>query len=149
METLCTLGEMPMRSHALTPPFLLVLAILTAAAAAAQPPVAFGPDVQVSAASIGFAPNAAVDVGYPRVAVFSDGGFVVVWTVGEAGRTVQHVRIFAGPGGAGAAESERLLVAASGLQEADSVAALPDDSFVVAYTQVDASGLGVVMAARF
>jgi hypothetical protein len=136
-----------MRSNALTPPLLLVLALSTAAAA--QPPVALGVEVQVSATPIGVAPSAAVEVGQPRVAVFSDGGFVVVWTVGEPGRTVQHVRIFAGPGGAGAAKSERLLVPADGLQEANSVAALSDNSFVVVYTQVAASGLGVVMAARF
>jgi hypothetical protein len=35
METPRTLGETPMRSNALTPPFLLVLALSTAAAAAA------------------------------------------------------------------------------------------------------------------
>ena len=111
----------------LSPPFarvsfLLFLACWAAVTAAhplpavAAPPLPNGPDIQVNASTLGGQRN-------PQVAVFSDGGFVVVWTLQAVakGRSVLHARSFAADGEP--TSGEFLLVNQPGSQSIDAVAA--------------------------
>jgi hypothetical protein len=99
--------------------FLACCAAATAAhplQAAAAPPLPNGPDIQVNASALGGQRN-------PQVAVFPDGGFVVVWTVQAVakGRSVLHARSFAADGKP--TSGEFLLVDQPGSQSIDAVAA--------------------------
>ncbi|HVT18087.1 MAG TPA: hypothetical protein VHQ90_18175 [Thermoanaerobaculia bacterium] len=82
-----------------------------------------------------------------QVATFPDGGFVVVWTVGQPGGAVLHARLFAADGTPAGHEFQ--LVRSFGSQGVDSVAALGDGSFAVAYEQRNAANRSIVLAARF
>jgi hypothetical protein len=84
--------------------------------AAAVPPLPNGPDIQVNASTFGGQRN-------PQVAVFPDGGFVVVWTVQAVakGRSVLHARSFSASGEP--TSGEFLLVSQPGSQSIDAVAA--------------------------
>jgi hypothetical protein len=130
---------------------LLVAAVSAPALTAAGPPLPVGPEIRVNRGNAGVHCN-------PQVAVFPDGGFVVVWTVAPDGTgpsacvpglaaTALHARLFAADGTA--SNGELRLVRPFGPQLAGSVAALGDGSFLVAYQQTNARGRSIVMAARF
>jgi hypothetical protein len=76
----------------------------------------------------------------PSVAVFPDGGFVVVWTAGpKDGHKVVHARLFSKNGTP--ASGEFLLTDKSpGSQNADQVVADRDGSFLLAWTEVSPQG---------
>ncbi len=129
-----------MRIHRLLASAVLVLAATAAPAApaalaretapAAAGP-ALGPQIQVNVSTLNVQAN-------PRVAVFPDGGFVVVWeAAGKAGsgrqKVVLHARLFAANGAP--ASGETLLVNAPGSAALDGVAVIGLGSFVVAWDQ--------------
>jgi hypothetical protein len=138
--------------------FLVLLVLLVVAVAppalpalpAVGPPLPIGPEIRVNGSDAGVQCN-------PQVAVFPDGGFVVVWTVAPGGTdpsaclyglaNTLHARRFAADGSP--ASREIRLVRPFGPQLAGSVAALADGSFLVAYEQANARGRRIVMAARF
>jgi hypothetical protein len=130
---------------------LLALAVSPPALVAAGPPLPAGPEIRVNRGEAGLFCN-------PQVAVFPDGGFVVVWTAAPDGtdpstcfyglaNSVLHARLFAADGSP--TSGELRLVRPFGPQLAGSVAALADGSFLVAYQQANARGRSIVMAARF
>jgi hypothetical protein len=127
-------------------PVLLSLAVLTllpaAALGAARLPT--GAEFTVNASHQGVH----ID---PSVAVFPDGGFVVVWTNGPQGpgRSVIHARLFA-PSGSPTSGEFRLIDPGAGSQHADQVVADRDGTFLVAWTE-ERSPLGVtdVFVRRF
>lgn len=88
----------------------------------------------------------------PKVAVFPDGGFVVVWTVGPAsgagGRTVIHARFYKKNGSPATGEF-RLVDRGVGSQWVDQVAADPDGSFLVAWTERLGGSFGNLFVQRF
>lgn len=87
----------------------------------------------------------------PTVAVFPDGGFVVVWTVSPArgAFTAIHARFFQADGSA-ATDEFRLIAPAAGSQVANHVAADPDGSFLLAWTEIyPGEFLGNVFVRRF
>jgi len=109
-----------------------MLAITAAAAAsrAVAGPV-LGPQIRVNASTVDVQAN-------PRVAVFLDGGFVVVWeAAGKPGsgrqRVVLHARLFGASGAP--AGGELLLAGASGSTALDGVAAIGNGSFAVAWDE--------------
>ncbi|MDP9122542.1 MAG: hypothetical protein M3O15_14430 [Acidobacteriota bacterium] len=132
--------------------FLLLVAVAPHTLLGAGPPLPAGPEIRVNRGIAG-------GYGDPQVAVFRDGGFVVVWTVGPSGiitaacgfptsaPSFLHARLFHPDGSP--ASRELQLVRPFGRQAADSVAALADDSFVVVYEQFDDRGRSIVLAARF
>lgn len=107
--------------------FLVMLAGLSAAALEAIPLPA-GTEIHVNAGPGG----RCVD---PSVAVFPDGGFVVVWTNGpESGPTAIHARLFTSAGNP--ASGELLLTPpTTGSQHADQVVADRNGTFLVAWTE--------------
>jgi hypothetical protein len=78
----------------------------------------------------------------PSVAVFPDGGFVVVWTAGphfdEPGRRVIHARLFDSQGKPETGEF-RLIDPAPGAQFPDRVVTDRDGSFLLVWTEVSGS----------
>ncbi|HYL05679.1 MAG TPA: hypothetical protein VE075_06545 [Thermoanaerobaculia bacterium] len=125
---------------------LLALAAAAPAASRAAAGPALGPQLQVNASAVDVQAN-------PRVAVFPDGGFVVVWeAAGKAGsgrqKVVLHARLFGASGAP--AGGEFLLVGASGSTALDGVAAAGNGSFVVAWDlNVDAVPRTRVFVQRF
>jgi hypothetical protein len=119
------LSRLPIR---LSLALITIIASLPAVAMGATP-LPTGTEIHVNAGSGGlhFAPS---------VAVFPDGGFVVVWTYGAAngGPTVIHARLFAADGSPASGEL-RLTEPAAGPQHADHVVADRDGSFLVAWTE--------------
>ncbi len=123
---------------ALSAAALLAVAIATAAppaAAQATSPAAggltLGPQIQVNTSTMDVQAN-------PRVAVFPDGGFVVVWeAAGKSGsgrqKVVLHARLFGASGAP--AGGEFLLAGPPGSTALDGVAAVGSGSFVVAWDQ--------------
>jgi len=87
----------------------------------------------------------------PSVAVFPDGGFVVVWSNGPGyGRLAIHARLFA-PNGSPASGEFRLVDPGTGSEHADQVVADRDGTFLVAWTETRSPGGGVsdVFVRRF
>jgi hypothetical protein len=111
---------------------------LLAAVAAALP---VGAEIQVN---VGAAAAAQLN---PQVAVFSDGGFTVVWTVQAVagGRSVLHARSFAASGEP--VSGEFLLVSQPGSQKVDAVAA--DGNVLVAVWEHISHGVSGLFVGRF
>lgn len=87
----------------------------------------------------------------PKVAVFPDGGFVVVWTVGPPtglGRTVIHARFFKRNGSPATGEF-RLIDRGVGSQLVNDVVADPDGGFGLAWTESFHGDEGNVFVQRF
>lgn len=113
-----------------TLPILLAALFLLPGLASAAPPLPKGTEIRVSALE-----NVAHDD--PQVAVFPDGGFVVVWGVGPpdgVGRYVIHARFFDRNGTPTTGEF-RLVDRVAGSQFVDQVAADGNGSFLVAWTE--------------
>ncbi len=111
---------------------LALLPLLMEPAAAIPPPLPTGGEIRVSLLENVSHTN-------PQVAVFPDGGFVVVWTVGPrdfGGRSVIHARFF-GRDGAPASGEFRLVDRSGESQSADQVVADRDGSFLLVWTEVE------------
>jgi hypothetical protein len=129
--------------------FMLSLALLfVPIAASAGRALPGGPAIQVSVAAVG-----AFGSANPQVGVFSDGGFVVVWTVGnrQNSRLAMHARFF--DRGANAQSGEFLLVNRPGDQDVGSLAIDADGTFLVSWTDRAPRGARAapsnIFAARF
>jgi hypothetical protein len=127
-----------------TLPLLAALFLLPALAGAA-PPLPKGAEIRVSVLE-----NVAHND--PQVAVFPDGGFVVVWGVGPpdgVGRYVIHARFFDRNGTPTTGEF-RLVDRVGGSQFVDQVAADGNGSFLVAWTEEEAPrGKANIIVRRF
>jgi hypothetical protein len=124
---------------------LALLPLLPAPAAAIPPPSPKGGEIRVSLLENVTHYN-------PQVAVFRDGGFVVVWNVGPSdfqGRFVIHARFFTEDGTP--AGGELRLVDRSGYsQSVDQIVADRDGSFLVVWTEREsADGKSSVFVRRF
>jgi hypothetical protein len=115
-----------MRSRTLETLLLAALVLLPAAAtAAAAPPLPRGAEIRVNVSTHG-------SHRHPVVAVFPDGGFVVVWT----NVSVIHARFFKGDGSPESGEfrlTER--PEGSSFQEAEGIVADRDGSFLVSWSE--------------
>ena len=125
---------------------LVVLAafVLMPHPAGAAPPLPQGDEISVSLLENVAHSN-------PRVAVFPDAGFVVVWTVGPSngqGRSVIHARFFAADGTPTSGQF-RLVDRSGQSQVADQVVADRDGSFLVAWTEWTSSQKASVFVRRF
>jgi hypothetical protein len=124
---------------------LPVLILFLALPAAAAPPVPRGPEIQVNTNTLAYHY-------FPKVAVFPDGGFVVVWTAGpkfyETGRRVIHARLFDSKGKPTSGEF-RLIDRVDGSQAPDQVVADRDGSFLVVWTELTPRGQSSVFVRRF
>lgn len=109
----------------------VALLALLAAPAGAAPPLPRGPEIKVST-------NTASWHYDPSVAVFPDGGFVVVFMAGpredEPGRRVIHARLFDRQGRPTSGQF-RLIDRVAGSQFVDQVIADRDGSFLVVWTE--------------
>ena len=122
---------------------LALLPLLPETAAATGPPVPQGGEIRVSLLEH-------VSHDNPQVAVFPDGGFVVVWTVRPLdghGRSVIHARFFTRDGTPAGGEL-RLVDRTGDSQSADQVVADRDGSFLVSWTET-ANGKADVFVRRF
>ncbi|HVT60756.1 MAG TPA: hypothetical protein VHR45_20460 [Thermoanaerobaculia bacterium] len=121
---------------------VLFLALAPCLAVAAPPPLPVGPEIRVNAGEVGSYLN-------PQVAVFPDGGFVVVWTVGPSGpgRTVLHARLFDAAGNP--RSGQFLLVRQPGSQAVEAVAADRDGTFLVAWDHISYTGRTSLFVQRF
>src|SRR6185436_1865551 len=120
---------MPLKASAI---LLLLLPFLPEPAAAIPPPLPKGDEIRVSLLEN-------VSHSNPQVAVFPDGGFVVVWTVGPSngqGRSVIHARFFAQDATPASGEF-RLVDRAGESQSAARVVADRDGSFLLVWTEVE------------
>jgi len=108
---------------------LPAVALLLSAPLGAAVALPSGPEIQVSVGS-GSSHSG------PQVAVFPDGGFMIVWTVGPiaGGKTVIHAREFAADGAPLTGEF-RLIPAAAVSQRATAVAVDRDGSFLLAWEE--------------
>jgi hypothetical protein len=108
-----------------------VLAFLLSAPAGAAPPLPRGAEIKVNTNTVAWHYD-------PSVAVFPDGGFVVVFTAGpregEPGRRVIHARLFDSQGRPASGQF-RLIDRVEGSQFVDQVVADRDGSFLVAWTE--------------
>jgi hypothetical protein len=109
-------------------PIAALLLVLLPSLASSAPILQMGGEIHVNVSQLG-------EHLFPSVAVFPDGGFVVVWTTGpKEGRKVIHARLFDKAGKP--AGGEFLLTdRAAGSQSADMVVADRDGSFLVAWTE--------------
>ena len=110
----------------------MLLPFLPEPAAAIPPPLPKGDEIRVSLLEN-------VSHSRPQVAVFPDGGFVVVWTVGAPdfhGRSVIHARLF-GQDGAPAGGELRLVDRSGESQFADQVVADRNGSFLLVWTEME------------
>lgn len=108
-----------------------VLALLLSAPAGAAPPLPRGAEIKVNTNTVAWHYD-------PSVAVFPDGGFVVVFTAGprqdQPGRRVIHARLFDSQGRPTSGQF-RLIDRVEGSQFVDQVVADRDGSFLVAWTE--------------
>jgi hypothetical protein len=119
---------------------LMVLPLLPETAAAISPPLPQRDEIRVSLLEN-------VNNSDPQVAVFPDGGFVVVWTVGPpdgVGRSVIHARFFA-KDGTPASGQFRLVDRAGDSQFVNQVAADRDGTFLVVWTERSSEKSNVIV----
>jgi hypothetical protein len=109
-------------------PIAILLLALRPSPATSAPIVQMGGEIHVNVSPL-------ADYSGPSVAVFPDGGFVVVWTVGpKEGRKEIHARLFDKAGKPSGGEF-LLTDRAAASQVADRVAADRDGSFLLAWTE--------------